>query len=415
MLYLFIILFLIIFIFYIINKNFKKKILYIYKNDKEFKKYLGNINANNIIKLLDSKNKNDNIKFKTTVINFQDSHNFWKIYLYNNLFGHKVSYDKNIEFLLENSLPIPSYESLNNKTVFIKGNIREGGRYPDIIIDKFDYERALNFLTNKLNLTENTSDYISKIVSHVKKIFNTKDISENYKVESNIIDSLIFSVKDNFKIFTKSENCLKYLKPSYNSLTNITALPYFIGDCREHGILVTFLCNVYKTKICKTGIDCNNNFRVIYTKLYYIDDIKKKIIYIQDHVFCIMIKNNKIWVIDPLYSSDTLSSYIKCNKNSIIFINHDQYQNYIKEDDFISNVFKNKIPIINCGYIYINNISVSKVIGIPIIWSNKLEFIDNNNILINKNSYDNLLLYNKLIHYDEYNTKWNSFNEWCPS
>ena len=66
-----------------------------------------------------------------------------------------------------------------NKTMFIEGGKKFNSRYPDIVINKYDFIRALDLLNNEIEEYNNnepiydTSAYLNKIIILVRKLFNT--------------------------------------------------------------------------------------------------------------------------------------------------------------------------------------------------------------------------------------------------
>lgn len=323
-----------------------------------------------------------------------------------------VSKDASITLLINHTLPFPALDELSTKTFFIQGGMRFGGRVPDIIVDKYDFERATNYLIKNLKLTTiNTEEYLTSITAFVRDVFLTSD-AVKFVVKNNHpnIDESWTNTID------KSTNCIKS-KFRRVSLTNITALPYSFGDCREHALLATFLCNIYKTHICtKYGEDCNNFFRSFYTTSFKVDDVNKTIERIEDHVFCVLFNliKQKIWIVDPLYSDDTTPTRMTLNNNEAFFVNKKEIEGYdIQDEQFKLAMKLDEVPILWCGNIFINNVKTFRVVNIPKIWNNKMSFIENTDSLVNKCSYDDLLIFNRLIKYDEYNPKWRSFDEWC--
>ena len=330
--------------------------------------------------------------------------------------------DNNIKLLINNSKPVPKEIEIGNRICIIKGGIRFGGRYPDIIIDRYDFIRGLRFLLSKNIVTTKTSDYLKIIVNIVRELLHTEQ-AVKYNVSAdghiNIDDSWISTIDSSTICINKNKYNDNSEKQKYpNSLTNVTAIPYIIGDCREHAILATFLCSVYKEHICETQQkDCTNDFRLFYTTSYKVDDSNQIITLMEDHVFCLMISKSTIWVIDPLYSDDTSENYIIFNNIEAKNINKNEYINYKIEND-IDNNFVNALnddnkPILHCGNIYMNRSLKYKIINVPKIFTNSLDYIKNINELQINNYIDNVLIYNRHIKYDNYNNNWKTFDEWC--
>jgi hypothetical protein len=386
------------------NKKTKKNI-----NKKQIKYNMyGGIYSEDLIKLISNPNNRNDLPIEKKEITITSKIN-------STVDGKTLNnnYMTQLQILMEKCLEYPNNDFLEDKTLFIKG----GGRVPDIIVNKYDVERAENYLTMHLNLkTTETKEYLSEIISFVRRMLNTEH-------------AVIFEMKNNLpslmsswtETIDKATACVKKdrenIKTS-STLSNVTALPYMFGDCREHGILISFFCNVYKNYICKKyNKDCNNQFRAIYSMSYMIDDEASTITPLLAHVFCLMISKGKIWVVDALLSDDNSPNRKQYNTLEAQFIDKNSIANYnimTGDNDLMSKTFKNNIPILHCGYYYIDNKPKFRVVNIPKNWTNKIEYIDNINVLLNDtNNFNNLLLYNRIINYDNYETKWSTHSEWC--
>jgi len=382
------------------TKNKLKKKLYKYlTGGQSTELYMEKVNY--FMESLKEPNNLDKVDLKTTnrVISFSN----------NNM-------DTNMELLFKNSFPFLTEDTINNDIIIIRGG---RSRVPDIIIDKHDFQRAINYLVTNLQLNTTTSEYIKKIVEFVRIMLHTDDVVKFELVnEMPILDTAWQATVD------YASACIKKNTTELtNKLTNMTALPYIIGDCREHGLLSSFLCNVYQDYICKqSNTDCNNIFRAIYTTSYKVNDDDQTIEKIEDHVFCLMLNKVKktIWVIDPLYSDNTSSNRMTFNNTQATFINKDDYKNYKvvgKERDiskYQTSLDEGK-PILWCGNIYINDKHKFKVINIPKLWDGSIEVIEKeDNDQFQQLSNDNLLLYNRIFKYDEYLISWKKHKDWCP-
>ena len=99
----------------------------------------------------------------------------------------------------------------------------------------------------------------------------------------------------NEKIFNckTPKTCIINRKKYRDTYTNIMALPYLIGDCREISWFTGFLCNIINT-------NKSISYRICYSTLYSVIETTKSIYRVMDHVFVIECKNNRYTVIDPM-------------------------------------------------------------------------------------------------------------------
>src|SRR3982750_4802458 len=121
--------------------DFKK----IYSTNKNYysilKKY-GGYTANEIITNIEQKNENNNLSFNVDIYpdpNY-DAKNDIKI---NVIFSHSHPFPELKDIGLKDNF---DPDSSVNRAMIVLGGIRFGGRYPDIIIDKYDFIRAKNML-----------------------------------------------------------------------------------------------------------------------------------------------------------------------------------------------------------------------------------------------------------------------------
>ena len=314
--------------------------------------------------------------------------------------------DPDIYSLFENSMFIPKESELKHKSAFIKGGIRFGGRYPDVIINKYDYERAKNLLTHKLGLTTtNVSKYIQEIVQFVKHVFKTENA-----VKYDFIDGRANTNQVWTDTIDTAAACIYKILPKPNSFTNITALPYVFGDCREHAILTTFLCNVYADYLCETEQEtCNQHFRILYTRCYLVNEDTHSIDFLEEHVFGLYFMGDyydNAYIIDALYETNDTQLSREHDRIQITFVDKNKYETYTQPDEFRNAT----VPVIHSGNMNVNG-TKRKVFSIPIIWKNEIEFIDN--AYLPNNKYDKIMIYNRVMDYDAYETIWQSHSEWC--
>ena len=301
-----------------------------------------------------------------------------------------------------------------NKTMFIEGGKKFNSRYPDIVINKYDFIRALDLLNNEIEEYNNnepiydTSAYLNKIIILVRKLFNTDK-------------SIIFKNIDGFPDASESWNntynnltiCVAEMNNNITfSLTNIMALPYLSNDCREHAFLTGFLSYVFQQYCCKKfNKDCENEIRIMYTSSYIIYEHTKVIEFDEDHVFVLLInKHKEIFVVDAFYTDNNQKHKVIFDKRKIVEIDKQTYMNYKYDDDFKGSLDNPNIPFLCCGKMYVDNKEKYKIITIPKIYNNTLKFIDTTKYKLNKN---NILIYDDIIKFDGYYNKPIFFNKWC--
>lgn len=247
-----------------------------------------------------------------------------------------------------------------------------------------------------LRLDRDVFKYSVEIVRWVQKVLHTKDF-----VKYTIVDGTPVPARQWAETFDTAISCISKIIPRPNSFTNITGIPYMFGDCREHGILTSFLCKVYSELIGDT-----REFRVLYTKSFIIFEEERRIKQLGEHVFVIFKDRGKLYIIDSLFESEDRQLSRNQNLHEVDFIDKDDYSTFNMPDDFRDT---NK-PIIHSGNFYING-TKHKLFSIPMIWENEIEIIDNS--FFPKLSYEDILLYNRLFKFDEYNDLWRSHLEWC--
>jgi hypothetical protein len=189
--------------------------------------------------------------------------------------------------------------------------------------------------------------------------------------------------------------CNKIKKIYPNTLTNISALPFTIGDCREIAWLTALLCNSGKL---------NNiiKYRVCYATLYMADDEQMKLHKIFDHVFVVKIFNDTITIIDPFAMKKQDNGIILHNANVRIVDNSD-FKNYLFEHELGSPL------ILECGQIYIDGLPKHRLLAIPKIYDGHINFIDTT--IFNPDPKNKVLLWNKAVPYTDERI-WKTHIDW---
>lgn len=311
---------------------------------------------------------------------------------------HKL---KSSDVIEENSLTL--YNLPRNKNIFIQGGIKYESKWPDILIQPSDYERVNKLLPKlkNINLFVRKAFNTDKFLKILKKELDTdkklwwKTIAKN----SWCFLMRIFGCTDK-----KNKNCIydKFKEYPY-SITSITALPFFIGDCRENGFFLGFLLANYFMNNKKLRIQ---DVRVIYTKSYKIID--NKVIYFEDHVFPIVKKNNSWFAAD--------SFYYKKSPYSIYY--QDVRIKVIKKEELPVNApleMKEAKVVLRCGKIYRDNKVAGEIYNIPKYFTNNYNVIEADMKINQKLFY----MYNRPIiikdYYQDLKFPLWDFHHWCKN
>jgi hypothetical protein len=334
-----------------------------------------------------------------------------------------------IELINLHSQPLPPIDILKTHTLFITGGIRYGGRYPDIIINYNDLIRAQHILSDVFGSNKVCSDQddiptaLFSIVDYVRQRFHTSD-AVRYKVNpttglTNISESwksTIDMANDCFihSVFNCNDtNSCSVAKKMYpNTSTNVTALPYLIGDCREHAWLSGFLSYVYFNAICPQN---NRQIRILYTKTYNINDTTQTITFRIEHVFVLFYSpSGKIYIIDPLHYHVKPSSgtYAKMNSGEIKTIQLSTLSSYKGFNELITAIstYKRDIlsPILETGEVYVENNKIARIMSVPMLYDGSMKFLETPNNL----DEDTVLVLNH--EYKTYDLEyWDSHKDWC--
>jgi len=312
-------------------------------------------------------------------------------------------YNKRQQILFKYTAPIPRLNDVSRMAMYIPGGFQYGARYPDIIIDTFDFQRAQTMLD-----TLESGDKEDKITDLVGKLLRLdKLISKDYNlfaippwIKKGIYPTLkMHKLQTCFDkhIFKCITNCEEARKEYPKSLTNITALPYIIGDCRESAWLTGFLCSI------ATGL----NYRICYVTLYTVLDEEKTIYEFMDHVFTIRFYKGQMTIIDfikqPRKNNIVLhNSHIKLIDNNV-FKNYGIY--YRNRPDIRNEI--ETIPVLEFGTINVGGIQKHRLIGVPKIYDGSMRFIKNPN-----NNINTFMLMNRVLPYSSV-SNWNKDIDWC--
>ena len=312
---------------------------------------------------------------------------------------YDIGLNKKFEFINNNS----------NQAFFIQGGIKYSGRYPDIIITKYDVVRALKNIKKLLQNTKNNTENCLNIL----KLYTRQLLKTDEQVQFDIINNIPDMTRYWNETFNEYTICKSEIKKDKQlSLTNIMALPYLSNDCREHAWYLGFLLYVYQQYYCNLyNIDCKNEFRIIYTETYIIYEDTKEIVYDEDHAFVLMINNNNfVYIVDAFYlNNKKINNKIVYDYTIIENIDINKYKTY-KINNILKTALNNSnLPIFHGG-VYIANNKKLKTINIPKIYNNTNKFID---ITLYNLNNDNILIYNDVIKFDGYVENPINFNNRC--
>jgi len=310
--------------------------------------------------------------------------------------------------ILRHTHPFPTVSDLAHKTAYIPGGIRVGARYPDIIINKQDVERGAQFM--KYHGIRSIDD----ICHRVNKIFNVKRLLnlENFlsvtppwgKSTNKYYGSPYNYAESCFdrKVFNcnRRKVCKTRRRSKPNTLTNIMALPYIFGDCREIAWFAGFLCHVANFK---PGV----SYRICYSTLYSVLDDEKQIHEVMDHVFTVAVDGDLLKVVDPCNMIRTKNTML-LHDTIISPIKSSEFRDYSSESDIHERI--KEAPVFECGKIFVNGIQKDRLIAVPKIYDGGIRWINTSPFL--KNPDEHVLFWNSPVPYSPERT-WYHHKEWC--
>jgi len=318
-------------------------------------------------------------------------------------YAYPKTLTEDIQLVLRNSAPFPKVEDLSELTAYIQGGTRYGSRYPDIIINRYDIERAKDILKHNKNTT--IVDIVFKRLHIDNLMFN--DFSEIPSVfdypwkHTKLYNPPFFKHHYRFiqNTFTcKSEKkCKKTMKANPNTLTNISALPYTLGDCRELAWYTILLCSVKPTK--------DAIYRVLYTTIYTVDHINKVMYEFMDHSFVVKFHGNTMTVVDALMNKK-LVNCIVLHDYPLLVVQPSKIKDYTMK--YFANAHSSR-PIFECGVTYVDGVQSNSVYIIPKIYDGSMKFIDEHKF--NPHPEDTILFWNKQFPYTDKQI-WNTHRQW---
>jgi len=317
-------------------------------------------------------------------------------------------YTADILRIFENSAPFPLIGDLDSLSAYFPGGTRYLARYPDIVINKFDILHGKQIL-KKYNISHLLMNYEDKIADLVYDILNVDDLifkdysclnkypwARPHTIQCIRTTPPFFKYGHRFieRVFKCKdiETCSKTMKTYPNSLTNVSALVFTLGDCREVAWLTALLCN-------SGNINKLIKYRVMYTTLYVVDDEQRCLRELFDHVFVVKITDESITIIDP-FAKNIYTSGIILHNARVRIVNNNEFRDY---------EFKHNSLILECGKIYGHGVHKHRLLAIPKIYDGHINFIDTT--IFNPYPKNKVLLWNKAVPYT-YERIWKKHKDW---
>ncbi len=263
--------------------------------------------------------------------------------------------------ILRSTYPLPATWTFgDDKCIYVEGGFKHGARYPDIIINKGDYERIPKMPKVEINKFVKKRFDVDKLI--VKDLHYTSfapwsillrnNTAKNRKTIKQNIGRLQFDKRDlrlRKRLFNckTQKHCVQKQKASGLSLTNITALCH--GDCREIAWYTAMMYNAIR----------GGNYYMCYVSLYV--DVNSTMYYVMDHVFVIHKKNGILKAVDAIFDQMTSPN---------CFVIHGSSVKKVKTDSFGDRL------VLEVGNVYINNKKMHRLLAVPKIYSGEIYFIN---------------------------------------
>jgi hypothetical protein len=155
----------------------------------------------------------------------------------------QVKGDELTKYVRDNTKEYPIV--ISSPYVIKTGNVNRGGRVPDFLVTGYDidfYKGLVSNIVKQKDFQKNDSfsslDKISEFLRHTIPIINTMFNTNVMNTDWNNFDKWVADYKQ--KCFSSNKYC-----EGSECYTNISVVPYFIGDCREHEIALHFMLKMY--------------------------------------------------------------------------------------------------------------------------------------------------------------------------
>ncbi len=147
-------------------------------------------------------------------------------------------------------------------------------------------------ITSSAKLTDKVSsspslDKISLFLRHLIPIINTMFNTDQMNQDWKVFDEWVREYKE--KCYTSKKYC-----EGTECYTNISVVPYFIGDCREHEIVLHFMLKIYLSETNVTDVEV----RSLYATYHY--PTSTGAIPDYDHTHPVLIHNGNVYNVDAL-------------------------------------------------------------------------------------------------------------------
>lgn len=282
-------------------------------------------------------------------------------------------------FILKNTQPL--FFS-GDQYQYIEGGVKHGARYPDFLFGSQDVLRAKELLGNK----PRSSDQIVRIVDKTFKLSSGGFPHDLYSANKQPYNKKY--VPFDFK-FHKANDCFKsFIKnPKPHGLTNLSALPFGIADCREAAWYTALLC--FASDRLRDP-ESKAVYSVCYCKVYLEDETH--VYFYFDHLFVARIEDGKTELIDAM-------TYLKLPNNLRIHGMPLKLTTLIGKEGFY------------CGTGYDGGKPKYKIFAVPKIYNGKVKLLEISKFL--NNPSDDVLFWGSPMRYEN-GPHWGKFSEWCP-
>jgi hypothetical protein len=195
------------------------------------------------------------------------------------------------------------------------GNVSRGGRVSSFLVTKYDIEfmdaiqqeLMRDIPITGLNSLDKVKIALQVFVDTIRLIFDTDNIMIGDRMAE--FNRRVEDIRMQFfKCNKLTDSDRNYgCKDDRECVTNVASLFYFVGDCREHEVLLHFLLKLWLKDVNITDVEV----RSIYATYHKFDSLKPYPDY--DHTHPIIVYQNKIYWVDALAVRRTVLKIGKWN------------------------------------------------------------------------------------------------------
>lgn len=262
--------------------------------------------------------------------------------------------------VLHATYPIPAKWTFDlDECIYVNGGFGHGARYPDIIINKDDYDLIPKMPKSKIHaFIKKRFDVDNLILNDLSyttlapwSILFKKNTAKNRKTIKRKKEALQFDKRD-LRLRKRIFNCKTYKqmyekqKALNKSLTNVSALCH--GDCREIGWYTAMMYNALN----------NGNYYVCYATLYV--DVNGMMHYVMDHVFVIHKKNGILKAVDSIFDEIRSPNCFVLHEHPVKKINAIYFGNSL---------------VLEVGDVYVDGKKMHKLVAVPKIYNGFISLI----------------------------------------